>query len=56
MVMRNLDTMGETLSEMLSRTFIILHSVHSYGSVKEINHEAVQWIYARISCRFLFKH
>lgn len=43
---------GETLSDMLSRTWIILHSVHSFGSMEEINLEAVQCIYGRISSRF----
>lgn len=55
MVMRNLDTMGR-LSEMLSRTLIILHSVHSFGSMEEINLEVVQQVYRRMSNRFLLKH
>lgn len=55
MVMSNLDTLGR-LSEMLSRTLIILHSVHSFGSVEEINLEVMQCVYRRISNRFLLKH
>lgn len=55
MVIRNLDTMGR-LSEILNKTLIILHSVHSFVSMEEINLEAVQCIYRRISSRFLLKH